>query len=163
MGKRILRTKSKTAVHVANELSGDDALFILRPRPSTTRDQMFNFMYRTVRNPSANLKIIKAETAREWILAADHIMSSHSTTLIEAALAGKPIHRFSPEAYPEAVALEWHGLVPLLSDRKAFLDAINREVTEPTGQPLAEWARAQFLFAGYPLDLSLTGSLDSIA
>ena len=136
----------------ANELSGDDALFILRPRPSTTRDEMLNFMYRTVQNPSANLKIIKTETAREWILAADHIMSSHSTTLIEAALAGKPIHRFSPEAYPEALALEWHGLVPLLSDRKAFLDAINREVTEPTGQPLAEWARAQFLFAGDPLD-----------
>lgn len=113
---------------------------------------MLNFMYRTVQNPSANLKIIKTETAREWILAADHIMSSHSTTLIEAALAGKPIHRFSPEAYPEALALEWHGLVPLLSDRKAFLDAINREVTEPTGQPLAEWARAQFLFAGDPLN-----------
>ena len=80
---------------------------------------MLNFMHRTVKNPSANLKIIKTETAREWILAADHVMSSHSTTLIEAALAGKPIHRFSPEAYPEAVALEWHGLVPLLSDRKA--------------------------------------------
>ena len=136
----------------ANELSGNDTLFILRPRPSTTRDEMVNFMHRTVQNPSANLKIIKTETAREWILAADHVMSSHSTTLIEAALAGKPVHRFSPEAYPEAVALEWHGLVPLLCDRKGFLDAVQREVTEPTGIPLAEWARAQFLFAGDPLD-----------
>jgi surface carbohydrate biosynthesis protein len=135
-----------------DELSGNDTLFILRPRPSTTRDQMLNFLHRIVQNPSANLKIVKTETAREWILAADHVMSSHSTTLIEAALAGKPIHRFSPEPYPEAVASEWHGLVPLLSDRKAFLDAIHREVTEPTGVPLAEWARARFLFAGDPLD-----------
>ena len=136
----------------ANELSGNDTLFILRPRPSTTRDQMLNFMYRTVQNPNVNLKIMKTETAREWILAADHVMSSHSTTLIEAALAGKPIHRFSPEPYPEAVASEWHGLVPLLSDRKAFLDAICREA-EPTGVPLAEWARARFLSAGDPLDV----------
>jgi surface carbohydrate biosynthesis protein len=134
-----------------NELSGNDTLFILRPRPSTTRDQMLNFMHRTVQNPNANLKIIKTETAREWILAADHVISSHSTTLIEAALAGKPIHRFSPEPYPEAAALDWHGLVPLLSDRKAFLDAINRDA-EPTGTRLAEWARVRFLFAGDPLD-----------
>ena len=96
---------------------------------------MLNFMYRTVQNPNVNLKIMKTETAREWILAADHVMSSHSTTLIEAALAGKPIHRFSPEAYPEAVALEWHGLVPLLSDRKAFLDAISREEPSQRGTP----------------------------
>jgi surface carbohydrate biosynthesis protein len=135
-----------------NELRGNDTIFILRPRPSTTRDQMFNFLHRTVRNPSANLKIIKAETAREWILAADHVMSSHSTTLIEAALAGKPIHRFSPEPYPEAIASEWHGLVPLLSGRKPFLDAVQREAVEPTGLPLAEWARTRFLFAGDPFD-----------
>ena len=66
---------------------------------------MLNFMHRTVQNPNANLKIIKTETAREWILAADHVMSSHSTTLIEAALAGKPIHRFSPEPYPRTECL----------------------------------------------------------
>jgi surface carbohydrate biosynthesis protein len=142
----------------ANELRDDNTIFILRPRPSTTRDQMVNFMHRTVPNPNANLKIIKTETVREWILAADHVISSHSTTLVEAALAGKPIHRFSPEDYPEALALEWHHLVPLLADRKSFLDAINNHVTEPTGASLAEWARAQFLLAGDPLD-AITDSI----
>ncbi len=136
----------------ANELSGDSTIFILRPRPSTTRDQMLNFMQRSVPNPNANLRIIKTETVREWILAADHVISSHSTTLVEAALAGKPIHRFSPEDYPEALALEWHKLVPLLTDRKEFLHAIDNDATEPSGVPLAEWARAQFLLAGDPLD-----------
>ena len=141
----------------ANELR-DGTIFILRPRPSTTLDQMLNFMQRTVPSPNANLKIIKTETVREWILAADHVISSHSTTLVEAALAGKPIHRFSPEDYPESLALEWHNLVPLLTDREAFLDAINNHVTEPTGAPLAEWARARFLSAGDPLD-AITDSI----
>jgi surface carbohydrate biosynthesis protein len=131
----------------------DDIIFILRPRPSTTQDQMMNFMQRTVRNPNPNLKIIRAETVRDWILAADQVISSHSTTLVEAALAGKPIYRFSPEDYPEALTLPWHDLVPLLRDRKKFFSAINsdRDVSD-TGKPLAGWARTQFLFAGDPLD-----------
>jgi surface carbohydrate biosynthesis protein len=141
----------------ANELN-DETTFILRPRPSTTQDQMLNFMQRAVPNPNANLRIVKTETVREWILAADHVMSSHSTTLVEAALAGKPIHRFSPENYPEALALEWHQLVPLLTDREEFLDAVNHRATEPTGAALAEWARAQFLLAGDPLD-AITDSI----
>jgi hypothetical protein len=135
----------------ANELLGDEVIFILRPRPSTTQDQMLNFMQRTLRNPNGNLKIIKTETVREWILAADHVMSSHSTTLVEAALAGKPIHRFSPEDYPEALALDWHNLVPLLRDREAFLRAINGDATD-AGKPLAEWARTKFRLSVDPLD-----------
>lgn len=142
----------------ANESRDDSTIFILRPRPSTTQEQMLNFMQRTVPNPNANLKILKTETVREWILAADHVISSHSTTLVEAALAGKPIHRFSPEDYPEALALEWHNLVPLLTDREAFMDAVNDHVTEPTGAPLAGWARAQFLLDSDPLN-AITDSI----
>jgi surface carbohydrate biosynthesis protein len=141
-----------------SELIDDNTIFILRPRPSTTQDQMLNFMQRAVPNPNANLRIIKTETVREWILAADHVISSHSTTLVEAALAGKPIHRFSPEDYPEALALEWHNLVPLLADRETFLHAINNPATERTGAALAEWARGQFLLAGDPFD-AITDSI----
>ena len=51
-----------------NEFCDDNTIFILRPRPSTTRDQMLNFMQRSVPNPNDNLRIIKTETVREWIL-----------------------------------------------------------------------------------------------
>ena len=105
----------------------NDPIVILRPRPATTREQMVDFMRRATGTPAKNLRIIKAESAREWILAADHVISSFSTTLIEAALAGKMIHMFSPEPLPEALHGDWHGFVPRLSDRDAFLNAIRQE------------------------------------
>ena len=62
-------------------------------------------------------------------------------TLIEAALAGKPVHRFSPEPFPAALEAEWHSLVPELNDREAFLGAMwakppssQRESPLPTGR-----------------------------
>ena len=137
----------------ANELSGtQDPLLIVRPRPATTRDQMVSFMLQTIGSSNENLKIIKAQTAREWILAADHVISSYSTTLIEAALAGKPIHRFSPEPFPAALEAEWHSLVPLLKDREAFLGAMRQTPIKPTGEPLADWARTRFFPAGDPFN-----------
>ena len=131
--------------------SKTDPLFILRPRPDTTPEQVIEHMRRAIGTPSGNMAVIQTGSVREWILAADHVISSHSTTLIEAALAGKPIHLFSPEAFPEALAAEWHRLVPLLADRDAFLDAIRQSPMASTGTQLAAWARAQFLEAD-PLD-----------
>jgi hypothetical protein len=102
-------------------------------------------------SPAGNIVVIQAGSVREWILAADHVISSHSTTLIEAALAGKPIHLYSPEPFPEALAAEWHGLVPVLENRDDFLQAVRQSPVEPTGTRLATWARAQFL-GNDPLD-----------
>jgi hypothetical protein len=135
-----------------NSSIGDDVIFILRPRPSTTEGAMVDFMRQCVPHPCPNLRIIQGETARDCILAADHVMSSHSTTLIEAALAGKPIHRFSPEPSPSAIALAWHELVPSLGDPAAFARALAEAAPAATGEQLAHWARAEFLFAGDPLD-----------
>jgi surface carbohydrate biosynthesis protein len=135
-----------------NDSIGDDGIFILRPRPSTTEDGMLEFMRQCVLHPRPNVRIIQAETARDWIPAVDHVMSSHSTTLIEAALAGKPIHRFSPEPSPSSIALEWHRLVPLLEDRTALSRAISEAAPAATGERLADWARAEFLSFGDPLD-----------
>jgi hypothetical protein len=130
----------------------DDVIFILRPRPSATEGAMADVLRQCVSHPHPNLRIIQAETARDWILGADHVMSSHSTTLIEAALAGKPIHRFSPEPSPSAIALPWHELVPLLEDQTAFARALAEAGPAATGEPLAHWARDELLFAGDPLD-----------
>jgi surface carbohydrate biosynthesis protein len=130
----------------------NDPIVILRPRPATTRDQMVDFMRRASGMPAESLRIIKAETAREWILAADHVISSFSTTLIEAALAGKMIHKFSPEPLPDALHNEWHRFVPGLGDRDGFLNAIRQTNVVTTGSALAQWARARLFPVGDPLD-----------
>jgi surface carbohydrate biosynthesis protein len=135
------------------DLSGvDDPIFVLRPRPATTRDAMIGFMHSAVGEPGRNVRIIKAHTAREWILAADHIISSYSTTLIEAALAGKPVHMFSPVQRPQALASEWHQLVPKVQSRETLLEAIRSNSLGATGEALAAWARAQLLPSGDPFD-----------
>jgi surface carbohydrate biosynthesis protein len=130
----------------------EDPIFILRPRPATTEDAMIKFMYSVVTSPGRNVRIIKAGTAREWIMAADHIISSYSTTLIEAALAGKPVHMFSPVQRPEALESEWHHLVPKLKTRGPLLEAIRSDSLVATGESLAAWARARLLPVGDPLD-----------
>jgi surface carbohydrate biosynthesis protein len=146
----------------ASELRESDPFLVIRPRPSTGEEQIRDFMRRTIGSDSSNIRIVKAETVREWTLASDHVMSSHSTTLIEAALAGKPIHRFSPEAYPEALALDWHELVPLLTSRDDLLAAIRSEPVDQTGAGLRVWARTQFLWTEDPLD-AIAGSLSELA
>jgi len=122
----------------------DDPVFIFRPRPPTAPKQPSRLLRDIVGSRPKNIAIIKSESVREWILAADHVISSHSTTLIEAAVAGKPIHLFSPEIIPPALTAEWHGLVPLLKDKEGFLHALRRHPVEENCGPLADWARGQF-------------------
>jgi surface carbohydrate biosynthesis protein len=135
-----------------NELRATtDPIFILRPRPSTPSQEVIRLICHAVEAPASNIAVIKSESVREWILAADHVVSSHSTTLIEAALAGKPIHMFSPESIPQALAAEWHDLAPLLKDKDAFLQALRQCPIAPNGGRLAAWARTQFV-RGDPLE-----------
>jgi surface carbohydrate biosynthesis protein len=130
----------------------NDPILILRPRPAITLDQMVDFMRRTIGTPGKNLRIIKAGTAREWILAADHVISSYSTTLIEAALAGKMIHMFEPEPLVEGLESEWHRFVPSLTECDTYLSAVRQTKIVKTGAAVAEWARARVFPVGDPLD-----------
>jgi surface carbohydrate biosynthesis protein len=135
------------------DLDGEnDPVLILRPRPAITLDQMVDFMRRTIGTPGKNLRIIKAGTAREWILAADHVISSYSTTLIEAALAGKMIHMFEPEPLVEGLESEWHRFVPSLTERDNYFNAVRQTEIVKTGAAVAEWARARVFPVGDPLD-----------
>lgn len=122
----------------------DDPVFIFRPRPSTPPRQAVDVVRRIAGGPLRNVAVVKAGSVREWILAADHVMSSHSTTLIEAALAGKATHLFSPEPIPPALSAEWHGLVPVLKDKDSFLGALREYPVAATAAPLAAWARSRF-------------------
>jgi surface carbohydrate biosynthesis protein len=131
----------------------DDPLVILRPRPATSSGEMAEFMKRAAPQGLPNVRIIKEESAREWILAADHVISSYSTTLIESSLAGKPIHVFSPEPFPEALEDEWYDYVPSLETKQQLLAAIREPPQQSSGARLADWARNTLLPAGDPLQM----------
>jgi len=131
----------------------DDPLVILRPRPATSADEMTAFMHKAAPHGAPNVRIIKGESAREWILAADHVISSYSTTLIEAAIAGKPLHVFSPEPFPEALADEWYRYAPLLRSGQELLAAIRAPGRKAASAHLEAWARETLLPIGDPVQI----------
>src|SRR5262249_23652144 len=59
-GRRSLRQ----LLEWVNDSIGDDAIFILRPRPSATDRAMVDFLLQCVPCPRPNLRIIQAETTR---------------------------------------------------------------------------------------------------
>jgi surface carbohydrate biosynthesis protein len=133
--------------------SPDDPLVVLRPRPATAEDEMTAFMNNAAPRGCPNLRVIKGESAREWILAADHVISSYSTTLIESSLAGKPLHVFSPEPFPEALEDEWYEYAPCLRSAHELLGAIRGPGSRATSTRLEQWARKVLLPAGDPLQI----------
>lgn len=129
----------------------DDPLVILRPRPATGLSEIRAFGEAALGELPRNLRLIKDETAREWILAADTVMSSYSTTLIEAALAGKPVHVLAPEPFPEALGDSWYDLVETITTPGRFTEAARTEPNPGNSKALCAWTREQFLGAGDPL------------
>ncbi|MEZ0394854.1 MAG: hypothetical protein ABWK53_00260 [Anaerolineales bacterium] len=120
---------------------------ILRPRPSTPRAEFEAFARQVLRDIPSHFHILQAESVREWILASDVVISSHSTSLIEAALAGKKVYILEPLPIPAALHVEWHDLVTRIRTDKDFLK-ICEGADLGDEQSLAEWARKTFMSQG---------------
>ena len=114
-----------------------------RPRPSTDTDALQSLVTEVVGVPAPRLHVIKDYSVREWTLASDRVMSSFSTTLIEAALAGKPVNTVTPAPVPELLRYDWCALVSDLGSAADLHDALH---ADSSGNPsrLQAWARAQF-------------------
>ncbi|MGE5340726.1 MAG: sulfotransferase [Candidatus Omnitrophota bacterium] len=128
-----------------------DCEIIFRPRPSTNSQLMWDFFREHVGTPSPFFHLIKEETVREWILASDVVISSYSTSLIEAAICGKPAYMVEPIAIPDSLFYDWYQYTPHLYTQKDFESAcLNSDVKE-TG-PLKHWAENELLANGDPIE-----------
>ena len=81
----------------------------------------------------------KEESVREWILASDVVISSFSSTLIEAALGGKPAFMVEPVPLIKSFYNAWYDHVARIKNlnefEKACLDKSNEASSE-----LQDWA-----------------------
>jgi hypothetical protein len=94
------------------------------------------------------MSIYQDDTVRDWILASDVVVSSYSTSLIEASLALRPAYIVEPTTLPDALHQGWHDLAPRITTERAFESAATGE-TKPTGTtPLARWARDTMMSRG---------------
>lgn len=127
-----------------------DVELIIRPRPATSPERFRMRVEEVVGTLPPRMSITVTDTVRDWILASDVVISSYSTSLIEAAVAGRPSFILEPVPWPESLHNEWHALLPHLRSEEEMIAAV---VTPPEDgdSPLARWARSALMSRGDPI------------
>jgi surface carbohydrate biosynthesis protein len=125
----------------AKAVQGDIEL-ILRPRLSTTLDEFEAFVRHVLPEIPKRLHILQSGSVREWILVSDVVVSSYSTSLIEAAVADKPVFILEPFSIPASLQVAWHDMLPHIKKEQAFLQmcASNEKIVDGR---LSKWARQE--------------------
>lgn len=121
---------------------------IIRPRHTTPREDFLAYLNRTSAMPLSNIHVIQEGTVREWVLASDVVVSSYSTTLIEAAVAGKPVFMLEPVPTPEPLHVGWHDLVPKIRDESGFRKVCEGNYDTEAAKRLQAWALDTMLSNG---------------
>lgn len=141
--REFARASLRTMCEWLRDLADPSIEIVLRPRPYTPRERFMGRLREAIGEPPAGLHVLQEGSVREWILASDAVVSSYSTSLIEAAIAEKPIAMLAPLPLPEFVKHHWYEFVP----RFSTLDELRGFVAsgEPSFAPLRDWATAQML------------------
>ncbi len=124
---------------------------IFRPKPATNLAKMQSFFYERVsQDKSTGFQFIKGESVREWNLASDLIVSSFSTSLIEASIAGKPVYMVEPVPIIESFEADWYQYVPIIKQQSEF-EKICLEENSDVDKRLRDWAMTEMLANGDPI------------
>ncbi len=121
---------------------------IVRPRPGTPLADFQNAVRKVVTTIPEHLHIVKDESVREWIINSDVVVTSYSTSLIEAAVAGKPVYILEPYPIPEAIGMDWHDLAPHIKARAEFEAMCQNAAVVAPDPRLGEWAQAMMMPRG---------------
>lgn len=140
--------------------SGVEVIFRTRPAIDTT--VMLDFFFEKVGPAVPELKFIKKESVREWILASDMVVSSYSTSLLEAAVAGKPAYMFVPLPIPESLHLHWYDIAPQLTSIGEMLQTCTAGLSQEGQKPLRDWAEKNMLSTADPIR-GLAGHISRLA
>ena len=121
---------------------------IIRPRPGTPLADFRGAVQKRVTSIPRHLHIIKDESVREWIISSDVVVTSYSTSLIEAAVAGKPTYILEPYPIPEFISMEWHQLTPHVGSKAEFEALCLNARHAVADQRLGAWAQATMMPGG---------------
>jgi surface carbohydrate biosynthesis protein len=138
-----------------------DVEVIFRTRPAIDSIVMLDSFGETVGSAHPQVHFIKNESIREWILASDVVVSSYSTSLIEAAIAGKQAYMFAPIPIPESLHCAWYDLAPVVRSAEEMV-AVCLSGGEGHIDPLRQWAEQSMLVNGDPIR-GLAGELARLA
>jgi surface carbohydrate biosynthesis protein len=116
-----------------------DLIIILRPRPATSVEEMKSRIEMVVGKIPHRLRIIKDLSVKDWINSSDYVISSYSTTLIEAAVARKKILMMTPYDIPDVLKQVWHSYVSKCKRYEELVVAINAN-DDDNSEQLRFWA-----------------------
>jgi CDP-glycerol glycerophosphotransferase (TagB/SpsB family) len=128
-----------------------DVAIIFRPRPAVDADDLRRFLRDDCGLPDLAFRFIKEQTAREWVLASDVVISSYSTVLIEAAIARKIIRKVEPMPLPPQLQYDWCDLVSSAVTQDDFLEATSPGAHDGGSERLRAWAEERFFSLGDPV------------
>lgn len=123
---------------------------LVRPRPLTPLADFRRVVTAIAPELSPKLRFSKGESVREWILASDVTVSSYSTSLIEAGVAGKPSYMFEPSPLPAVMHAAWHDRMPRVRSVAELEVACAGESALPANR-IGDWAREFMLGRGDPI------------
>jgi len=129
--------------------SSEDVEVIIRPRPSTTVDEFVSVIRKRLGKIPSGLSVIQDGTVREWILASDIVVSSHSTSLIEASIAGKRTYMLEPYPIPVDLQAMWHQYLPHIKNYDDLvIVCVSDDDDNFVDRRLAGWARDNLMSKG---------------
>jgi surface carbohydrate biosynthesis protein len=135
-----------------NNTAGHDKIAIIfRTRPSINSRIIRRFFEEHVGHAAPNLYFIKEESVREWIMASDMTISSYSTSLIEAAIADKPIYMVEPIPIPDSLYCDWYRFTPRLHTMEDFETRCLSSTDSFDANSLKTWAESEMLARGDPI------------
>jgi len=134
---------------------------ILRPRPSTTSGEFSAVVDNILTEIPEGLHILQGESVREWILASDIVVSSHSTSLIEGSIAGKRAAILEPYPMLDLLKADWHAYVPRVKSKQEFLALCEDPTRSFREDPLENWARHSLMSKGDAIQ-NLSAYLDKL-
>ncbi|MBM4002647.1 MAG: hypothetical protein FJ295_05065 [Planctomycetes bacterium] len=130
----------------------EDVEIIIRPRPATSVDTLrASFREAAGELPPDRLHFIKQESVRQWTLACDTVVSSFSTTLVEAAVADRPAYLLMPSPLPRSMHCEWHDLAPKIATADEFQRLLREGPSPFATSLLRQWAQLELLSYGDPI------------
>ncbi len=130
---------------------GGEFEIIFRPRPATETSMILEFYKDKIGEIPDKLRIIKEESVREWVLASDTVISSYSTTLIEAAIAGKQTFIAEPIKIPKSLYYDWNKYVKRIENEEDFIRICLGKIRKIDGR-LRKWAEKEMLAYGDPIE-----------
>src|SRR3989338_5024237 len=129
----------------------DDVEVILPPRPTFSLSYFKEKLHMMQSNISDRIHVLKTYTVREWILGSDIIVSSFSTTLIEAALAKKSIYMLQPYRLPSELWADWYKYIDTIKTYTEFKLISASASKSGNYSVLNIWARKNFFHNSDPI------------